>query len=48
MTLRGLYLYGTALTRPVTVLHAKPACTRPVGADSIRPQADGIELYVGW
>lgn len=29
MTLRGLYPYGIALTHPVTVLHAKPACTRP-------------------
>ena len=38
MTLRGLYRYGSSLTRPVTVLHAKPVCTRPVGADRICPQ----------
>ena len=48
MTLRTLYRYVGSLTRPVTVLHAKPVCTRPVGVDRIRPQADGIELYVGW
>ena len=39
---RGLYQYGSALTRPVTILHAKPWDTKErlgyARADAKRPQ----------